>query len=111
MRGFKWTYKWREGGDYNQTKKALQNKLHRTTDQNTFLLAFLGLKTSYKIDFISIRTGGDAYIRGLIAGYIVVSGSDIILFQFLKTFDTVSYQHLKTFGPCGNPFMIGVCTK
>ena len=34
------------GGDYNQTKKALQNKLHRSTDQNTFLLAFLGFKTS-----------------------------------------------------------------
>ena len=38
-----------------------------------------------------MHAGGDAYIKGLIAGYIVVSGSDIILFQFLKTFDTVSY--------------------
>ena len=35
-----------EGGGYNQTKKALQNKLLRSTDQNTFLLAFLGFKTS-----------------------------------------------------------------
>ena len=34
------------GGAYNQTKKALQNKLHRSTDQTTFLLAFLGFKTS-----------------------------------------------------------------
>ena len=33
------------GGAYNQTKKVFQNKLHRSTDQNTFLLAFLGLKT------------------------------------------------------------------
>ena len=37
------------GGAYNQTKKskkAFQNKLYRSIDQNTFLLAFLGFKTS-----------------------------------------------------------------